>query len=118
VAPTVDAIVWAEAVDPASNAPTAPVETYSPETDRIIAAVLVHALPAGATLEATWEYNNTSLDAFTRRVAIAEPAAERWVTFYIARSPDTPWPVGTYAVTIALNGEVVQHAAIDVAGGG
>ena len=71
-------------------------------------------LSAESALEATWEYNNTSLDAFSTRLVPASSAAESWISFHIERSPDVPWPVGTYQVTISLNGTTVQQASIDV----
>ena len=36
------------------------------------------------------------------------------MSFYIERDPDVPWPVGTYEVTVSLNGTTVQQAAVEV----
>ena len=94
--------------------PIEPVSSYRPDAPRIIAAMQTFALSAGSTVEATWEYNDTSLDAFSTRLAPADSSAESWISFYIDRDPDVPWPVGTYEVTVSLNGTIVQQAAIEV----
>ena len=107
-------IVWATAIDPTTSAPIETVSSFRPDAPRIIAAMQVFALSAGSTIEATWEYNETSLDAFTTRLAPDEHSAERWISIYIEREPDVPWPVGTYEVTVSLNGMMVQQAAIEV----
>lgn len=107
-------VVWVTAIDPATNAPIEPVSSYRPDAPRIIAVMQASALSAGATVEATWEYNDTSLDAFSTRLAPADSSAENWISFYIERAPDVLWPVGTYQVTVSVNGTMVQQSAIEV----
>jgi hypothetical protein len=107
-------IVWATSTDPASNAPIDAVSSYRPDAPRIIAAVRTRALSAGSTVEATWEYNDTSLDAFTTRLNPSGSGAEQWISFHIARDPEVPWPVGTYELAISLDGTIVQQAAVEV----
>jgi hypothetical protein len=107
-------IVWAADTDPTTRAPIEPVSSYRPDAPRIIAAVQTHALAAGSVVEATWEYNGTSLDAFTTRLLPTESGAERWLSFHIARDPEVPWPLGTYEVTVSLDGTPMQQAAVDV----
>jgi hypothetical protein len=107
-------IVWTTATDPATNAPLEQVSSYRPDAPRIIASVQTGALTAGSVVEATWEYNDSSLDAFTTRLTLTDSAAEHWLSFHIARDPEVPWPVGTYEVTISLDGAPAQEAAVDV----
>ena len=107
-------IVWASAIDPATSAPIEPVPSYAPDAPRIIAVMQTFALSAGSVVEATWEYNNTSLDAFSTRLVPPSSTAERWISFHIERNPDVPWPVGTYEVSVSLNGTSVQQASIEV----
>ena len=107
-------IVWATSTDPASNMPVDTVTSYRPDAPRIIAAVRTRGLSAGSTVEATWEYNNTSLDAFTTRLTPSASGAEQWISFHIARDPEVPWPVGTYELTITLDGAIVRQAAVEV----
>ena len=114
VAQTIGDIVWATAIDQATNAPIDPVSSYRPDALRIVAAMHIDALSAGSSLEATWEYNDTSLDAFTTRLAPAGSGADQWVSFYIERDPEVEWPVGTYEVKISLDGATVQQAAVEV----
>jgi hypothetical protein len=108
------AIVWAATVDPTTNAPLEAATTFAPDAARITAAVPVHALPAGATVTASWEYNNTSLDDFTTRMVLPESLNERWLAFFIERGSEVEWPEGEYAVTISVNEIVTQQAAVDV----
>jgi hypothetical protein len=114
MAPRVGEVVWATATDPATNAPIDLVFSYRPDILRIVAAVHLNALPTGSTLEATWEYNDTSLDAFTTHLTLPESGADQWISFYIDRDPEVEWPVGTYEVKISLDGTPVQQAAIEV----
>ena len=114
VKPRIGTVIWTTATDPATNAPVEPVASYGADAPRIIAAVQSQALPAGAIVEATWEYNGTSLDAFATRLTATDSGAEQWLSFHIARDPNVPWPVGTYAVTISLDGTAVQQGSIEV----
>ena len=114
VAPRFGPIVWASAIDPATSAPTEPVLSYPPDAPRIIVVIQAFALSAGSVVEATWEYNNTSLEAFSTSLVPPSSTAERWISFHIERQPDVPWPVGTYEVSVSLNGTSVQQASIEV----
>jgi hypothetical protein len=114
VASRLGGVVWATATDPATNAPVDSVSSYPPDALRIVAAVHIDALSAGSSIEATWEYNNTSLDAFTTRLTPSNSGADQWISFYIERNADLEWPVGTYVVKISLDGAAVQQAAVDV----
>jgi hypothetical protein len=114
VATRVGDIVWATATDPTTNAPVEPVSSYPPDALRIVAAVHADAISGGSSVEATWEYNDTSLDAFTTQLTPSERGANQWLSFYIERDPEVEWPVGTYEVKISVNGETVQEAAVEV----
>jgi hypothetical protein len=114
VVPQIGGVVWSTSTDPATNAPVEPVSSYRPDALRIVAAAHTAELSPGASVEATWEYNDTSLDAFTTRLTPSERGAEQWISFYIERDPEVEWPVGTYEVKISLNGATVQQAALEV----
>jgi len=114
IAPQVGGIVWATKTDPATNAPIDQVTSFHPSALRIVAAAHVDALSAGSSVEATWEYNDTSLDAFTTRLTPSDSGADQWITFYIERDPGVEWPVGTYQVSISIDGVIVQQDAVEV----
>lgn len=80
----------------------------------IVANVPAYALQPGSQVSAAWTYNNTSLDAFSTTLTIDTPQAEEWLTFQLSRNTDTAWPTGTYEITISLNGQVAQSAALEV----
>jgi hypothetical protein len=114
VAPQVGGVIWATTTDPATNAPIDPVTSYRPDAARIIAVLHMNALSPGSSVEAIWEYNDTSLDAFTTRLTQDDGGDDQWVAFYIERDSEVEWPVGTYAVTISLDGAEVQQASVEV----
>jgi len=114
VATKVGPIVWATAIDPATGAPIEPVTSYRPDAPQIIAVMQTSGLSAGSAVEATWEYNNTSLDAFSTRLVPAASTEESWISFHIECSPDVPWPAGTYQVMVSLDGTTVQQGSIEV----
>jgi len=117
--PPLGDVVWTTAVDPVTSAPTGVVAAISPDAPLIIAAVETNALAAGSRLKATWEYNDTSLDAFTTELVSSDQATQRWISFHMTREDmSVPWPEGTYEIAIAVNGTVVRTAAIDVVGQG
>jgi hypothetical protein len=113
--PTVGDIVWTTTTDPATNAPVDAVTAFSPDAPRIIAALPVRQPPPGAVVRATWTYNNTSLDAFATDLALSSDPGQVWISFQISRSPDVPWPEGTYAVTVSLGETIVQLSTVEVA---
>lgn len=112
--PSLGEIVWASAADPVTNAPRGEVASFSPDAPRIAAFVLAGFLPAGSTVQADWEYNDTSLDAFTRQIVVSTATDRTWLSFHIDRGEGEPWPVGVYAVTISLNGQAARKAEIEV----
>jgi hypothetical protein len=116
VNPQIGQIIWTAAIDSSTNAPTEPVSSYLADAPQIIATVLVQSIPAGARVEATWEYNSTSLDAFTSQLSPTEMIDQTWIAFHIERDSDVLWPVGTYEIRISLEGVTVQEAAIEVTG--
>jgi hypothetical protein len=91
------------------------VTTFQPDAKDLYACVRGNYLLQGAVVEATWSYNNTSLDAFATRVTIPDTTPQRWIAFHITRDPNVSWPAGSYAVAVAVNGTVLQRASIEVA---
>lgn len=114
--PRIGEIVWTAATDPISNVPIEPVTSYRSDATRIIAAAPILALPAGSRIEATWEYNNTSLDPFTTQLVTPKPVEETWITLHIDRDPEVLWPEGQYGITISLDGVAIQQGAVEVLG--
>ncbi len=113
--PGIGEIVWVASSDPVSNAPREIVASYVPEAPRITAAVPIRMLPADASISATWEYNETPLDVFSRRIVLAAPADRLWISFHIDRAAATPWPAGTYEIAISLDGTEMRREAVAVA---
>jgi hypothetical protein len=108
-------VVWATSSDPITNAPQDEALSFSPEAPRITAFVLATALPAGTTLRADWEYNDTSLDAFSREIVVPTAADRTWFSFHIDREESDPWPVGVYEITISLDGRIARQSSVEVA---
>lgn len=112
--PAVAPIVWATAVDAATQAPSAPVTSFADGALTIYACALVNNLGQGTAVEASWTYNGTSLDAFGTQLVLPDDVPQRWLAFHIARDPNVPWPAGTYAISIAVNGNVLQSATVEI----
>lgn len=110
------AVVWAMAVDPTTKEPTEQVASFPADARAIYAAVPLARLEPGTTLTASWTYNRTPLQGLVGSVtAPAEVAAgASWVAFELARRGEEPWPAGTYAVTVAVNGEAALTAEVEV----
>lgn len=112
--PEIAAVVWTTATEPATNEPVDEVAQYATDAPALIAAARVTDLPAGTTVEATWTYNNTPLDAFASSLTIESALPERWLRFHLERGADTTWPPGSYAISISLGSTPVLEASIDV----
>ena len=110
----IEPIVWAERIVEGTNAPESIVDRFSTASESIYAVVHTENLAPGVVLTANWTYNNTSLDNATRAFVLAGGYDAGYVEFHLTRSADALWPEGNYAVTIALDGQVMQSAQIDV----
>lgn len=111
---SIEPIVWAASVDPATNAPIEPVEQFSTDDLTIYAVVRVASVPAGAVLSAAWTYNDASLDSAAQAIVPSQAYRAGYVQFHLTRSDNQTWPPGNYALTIMLDGSVVQTAAVSV----
>jgi hypothetical protein len=107
-------IVWTSAVDPRTSAPTDTVTAYAPDARRIIAVAPVRGLPRGSTVAAAWFYNDTSLDSFATQLTMTGDADQTWVSFYIERREEKPWPSGTYEIAVSVDGTEIQRASVEV----
>lgn len=112
--PTIGTVVWAVSVDPVTAEPGLAVSVYTPDATGIYAVLPVAHLRPGDMVRAEWTYNDTPLEALTRTFIVQEAYTEGWIAFSVVRGKDTPWPAGTYAITISINGEVAQSATVEV----
>lgn len=112
--PSLSEVVWATSADPVTNAPRDEVASFSPDAPRIAAFVLTGSLPAGSTIQAEWEYNDTTLDAFARQIVLPAATDRTWLSFHIDRDETEAWPAGVYEVSISLNGQSARHASVEV----
>jgi hypothetical protein len=110
----VQPIVWAPGVTPGTNAPEEPVDQFTVDSEVIYAVVRVTNVRQGAVLSTAWTYNGAPVDPASSAVTASAPIADGYVEFHLSRSPEAPWPDGTYAVAIALDGREVQTAQIEV----
>jgi hypothetical protein len=111
--PSYGEVVWATAVDAQTKEPVSQVDTFSTGAETIYAAILVRNLPPNTVLTADWTYNATSLDGLTTSAELVSGTDQDWVEFHLTRS-DEPWPDGTYAISISVDGEVIASAEVGV----
>ena len=103
--------VMAETVDPISSEPLEITDTFTPETAQIYVVFQVSA-PAGTEISSQWvlvggedgAYGEIAKFSWTPFAKIETPI---WMHFYLDRS-DQAWPVGSYQVSLLLDGEEVQ----------
>ena len=107
-------IVWSADIDPTTKAPRAPVDTFPADTRTIYAALPFARVAEGTAITATWTYNGTPLDGFVSTVRTERAERDIWVEFHIALTSAEPWPTGTYAVAVTVNGQPAQAAAVVV----
>jgi hypothetical protein len=113
-APSIGEIVWATSADPVTNAPADAVASYRPDAPRIVAAMPTRGIPGEASIQATWEYNDTPLEAFTTELDRPAQLETTWISFYLDRDPESLWPEGVYAIAISLDGTEVQRSTVEV----
>jgi hypothetical protein len=111
--PSFGDVVWATEVDPQTKAPVGAVDAFASDAPTLYAVVPVRNLPENTTLIADWTYNETSLDGLTSTATTASTIEEGWVEFHLTRSAEN-WPDGTYAITVRVDGQVVQTAEVAV----
>ena len=119
--PFIGEIVWATSLQPETGEPVERATRIEPNASTIYAAVQVAHLPPGAELTASWTYNDEPLEAVQGERSIATPvwsSEPAWVEFHLSRDGDQPWPEGTYAITIGLNGQAIRSGTIEVGAGG
>jgi hypothetical protein len=107
-------IVWSTEWTGAPGEEPVAVAELRTDSPAIIALVHARMLPEGAQIDATWTYNDTSLDAFTTRATTNGSSDDIWLAFRLDRNPDVLWPAGTYKVTLTFNGSEVASGAIQV----
>lgn len=97
-----------------TQAPLQTEASYTSDAPTIYACLFAKNLPAGTVVEASWTYNNTSLDAFSTRLALPDAASQRWIAFHITRDPNVLWPTGTYALAVTIDGKTIKQASVEV----
>lgn len=119
---TIGRIVWSDAVDPATQAPTEPLETIPDDSAEIYAALPLTSVAAGTTISATWTYNGEPIETLASSVTATAAATDTWVAFRLDRvDPATPvprsesdWPDGEYGIVVTVDGQAVHEATVTI----
>lgn len=112
--PGIGDILWSTETDSTSDAPLVVASEYPSHAPRLTASALALNLPPGTIVDTAWSYNNTPLEAFTTQIVLQDDVPKRWISFRLERDPDVPWPSGTYAVAISIDGTPTASAAVQV----
>lgn len=113
--PQFSEIVWtSDWSDRPGEEPLA-VTQLRPDSPAIIALTRARMLPDGARIDATWTYNDTSLDSFTTGTTSDNSSNDVWLAFRLDRDPEQLWPAGTYEIVLTLDGAEVERSAIQIA---
>lgn len=99
-----------DTIDDATKAVVSAKKVFA-KTDTIYAAVATTGTAGGATIAASWTYgaDNQPVNSETQTIAPTGPAT---TTFHIAKADG--WPVGSYTVSITLNGAAVASESFEV----
>lgn len=111
-------VLWATAIDPETRAPRTFVSSIAADTRTIYAVVAVKRITAGTAMSAQWSYNRTRLESFDRVVVAGSTQEETWIEFHLALTQPGTWPLGTYDVSIAVNGDPALTSSVEVENAG
>jgi hypothetical protein len=108
-------IVWTAAVDPATNAPTEPLNALRNDAPQVVAALPIERLPEGTVLQAHWTIDGTPLPALDPEpVTVETSRADAWVAWTLRWEGDQPWPTGQLGIEVEVNGEPRGRAEIPI----
>lgn len=111
-------LVWTSDVDPTTGAPVDTLTSLPNTADRIVAALQVPSLPAGATLQARWEIDGNHLAGLDPEPVVStEQFEDAWVSWSLSWGANEPWPVGTLGISVSIDGEEVTTARIFIVRG-
>jgi hypothetical protein len=111
----VGAIVWAAAVDPATQAPVEPLVALPNDAPQVIVALPVDTLPAGTVLQARWTIDGEPLPALDPApMMVEEGLAGAWVTWTLRWEDEQPWPIGRLGITVEIDGADPLRAEIPI----
>jgi hypothetical protein len=110
--PQFSEIVWTNEWSDQPGEEPVSVPEFLPDSPVIIALTRAKALPPDAQVDAAWNYNDTSLDAFSTGIVNSGSSDDVWLAFRLVRDPEIAWPAGTYEVTLFLNGVEVMSGSI------
>lgn len=111
--PRIGQAIWANAVDPQTDAP---VGAATPVVgDATIYAVFpIESFPAGSQLIASWYFNETSLDSLSSAMRIDQDRVSGWLEFHIQQTGQQPWPDGRYEIVVTDGTNELQRSEITI----
>lgn len=107
-------VVWSTAIDPASNAPTDPIDRVPIDATIFYATLPVTRIQRGTVLGATWTYNGTPLAPLQGLVRADREQLGGWVEFHLSRTDGATWTTGIYAIAVTVDGVVAHRSAVRV----
>lgn len=111
----IGAVVWATAVDPDTGAPVDALTALPNTAPRVVAALNIGTLPAGATVQARWTIDGEPLEALEPEpITVEEATADAWLAWTLTWSGEQPWPIGRLGIAIEINGEAAASGEIPI----
>ena len=107
-------VVWTTRVDPATKAPLERVNSFPADAQAIVATVPLARVETGTILAASWTYNGTPIEGLGGSVTAATAARDVWVAFDLTRQVAEPWPAGTYAILVTVDGRPAQASEVTI----
>lgn len=94
--------------------PSVRVDRFAEDAPVLYATLPVPRIEAGATVQATWAYNGTAIEGQGATVTAPARTGGVWLAFSLTRAGGEPWPDGTYAVTVAVDGTPAIRSEVEV----
>jgi len=109
-----DDIVWAREIDPKTNAPVRVATGFITTDGSIYATFAVKRIDAGVTVTAKWSLNGTAVPALDASITLNEGYMDGWIEFHLTKADREIWPIGTYTITIEIDGVPALTSDIEV----
>jgi hypothetical protein len=113
-APVLGTAIWSTEVQPGTNEPLAPVERFPDSATVLYAVFPVQRLPKGASIQASWTFNGTSLDGLEQELTAPRDQVTGWLEFHLERTGQERWPDGLYAISLTADNAQIATAEVAV----
>lgn len=107
-------IIWSQAVDAETGAPTDEVARFTTESPAIIALVEVSEISVGTEFTATWTIDDQPVEGFDMDISASEDLDHAWIAFSFTRDEGQLYPVGQLSVVITTSEGDLREDSVEI----